>query len=374
MSEEVWNWQTDEKAGTLSDPTTVSGAEAVNPHVPGMTSIIIAVYNVNYPLLHLTGNCIGSVKEHTDKQTTPYEIILVDNGSPIRLGKPSDYNVDKFIQNEKNLGVSHAWNQGIRVSSGDFICLLNNDAMVFDHWLEDLLESLKHIDLVMATPMYGEPFSRAVESKKKRSEWLEKPITDSFSDFRDFSCVLTPKDVFNALGLFDERFFAYGEDLDFFKRMDEAGLKYASTKRVNTFHIINGTASNMPEIARVMDESREKLKDKYDLSIKEEVVVEKAEESKAPEVWGEDIKSDSSSEVVYTLENLPVLIRTQETGDKVFLVKDKKSYWITSAEALAEIGYGFGDVVTIPKELFYQIEMGERITLENVANFKHERA
>ena len=126
MSEEVWDWKTDDNAGTIQDAAVVLGDVDVNPHVPGMVSIIIAVYNVNYPLLHFTGHCIGSIKEHTNKETTSYEIILVDNASPIKLGKPNDYNVDKFIQNEQNLGVAHAWNQGIRVSSGDFICLLNN--------------------------------------------------------------------------------------------------------------------------------------------------------------------------------------------------------------------------------------------------------
>ena len=169
------------------------------------------------------------------------------------------------------------------------------------------------------------------------------------------------------MGLFDEQFFAYGEDLDFFKRMDQAGLKYKSTRKVNTFHVINGTASNMPEMARIMDESRDKLKEKY-----EGKAVETPASPSEPKVWGEEVKSETKDSASYTLDNLPVLIRTNETGDKVFLIKDKMSHWITSPEVLSELGLGFGDVVTLPRELFYQIEMSDRITLENVRDYKHE--
>jgi len=47
------------------------------PHetVEGLTSIILPIYNTSYPLFHMTGNCIGSIKEHTK---LPYEIILID--------------------------------------------------------------------------------------------------------------------------------------------------------------------------------------------------------------------------------------------------------------------------------------------------------
>ena len=366
---DTWDWKVAAKEETHD--TVVTGDMAQNPpFVVGLTSIIVAVYNVNYPLLHFTGHCLGSIKEHTDKTKTPYEIILVDNGSPIRLGKEADYRVDKFVKNEKNLGVSCAWNQGIRVSSGEFVCFLNNDALVFDHWLEDLLEGLKYRDLMMATPMYGEPFSRAVEAAKKREEWLNKPYEESISTFRDFSCVLTQKNVFNALGgLFDEQFFAYNEDLDLLKRMDNLGLTYGSTKRVNTFHVIGATSSNMLEIPKVMDEGREKLKNKiYEGAAKPKSIPEK------PEVWGEDVPSVEVPPASYTLDNLPTLSRTSETGDKVFLIKNKTAHWVTSPEVLEALGLGLGDVAMITKELFYQLDFGENIVLENVVKFKNEKA
>ena len=239
--------------------TTVipSSHEEAHAIKPGLTSIIVPVYNVNYPLFHYTGNCIGSIKEHTD---APYEIVVVDNGSPIRPGKIQEYNADKVIQNEENKGVAAAWNQGIRVSQGEYIVLLNNDTMVFDHWLSDMLEALQKADLVMATPMYGEAFSRAVEAAQKRKFWEGKQIEESFNGFRDFACVGMRRSLLEEIGTFDEQFFAYAEDLDFLRRMDKANKTYFSSKKINIFHIIGATSTSLPETPETMNESKEKLK------------------------------------------------------------------------------------------------------------------
>ena len=71
------------------------------------------------------------------------------------------------------------------------------------------------------------------------------------------------KSLFREIGTFDEQFFVYLEDLDFLKRMDEAGKKYASTKKVNTYHVIGGTSTGMVETPDLMNESREKFKEKW---------------------------------------------------------------------------------------------------------------
>lgn len=230
----------------------------------GFTSIIIPAYLNSYSIFHYTGNCIGSVREHTDKEKTPYEIIFIINGATdIKFDNLQQTKAHKIIRNEENKGYATAVNQGIRVAQGEYICILNNDTMVFNHWLEDMQEALDSLDLVMATPMYGKPFARAVESEELRKETLQKPIQETFSDFKDFSCVLTRKEMFDQIGLFDEKFFMYGEDLDLIRRMDKENLKHASTKRVNITHIIGGTSNSISETPEIMNESKAILKEKW---------------------------------------------------------------------------------------------------------------
>lgn len=232
--------------------------------VPGLTSIIMPVYLNSYPVFHYTGNAIGSIREHTDKAKTPYEIIMVLQGNTgIKFGKLEDTKADKVIELEENVGFAKAVNQGIRAASGEYIAILNNDIMVFNDWLEDLQDVLQNTEtkLVMATPMYGQPFARAVESAELRDKTDGKLMEDTLSEFTDFSCVLTKKELFDKIGLFNEEFFMYGEDLDFLRRMKKEGLKYASTKRVNTHHIISGTASGEARTPEIMNESKAKLRE-----------------------------------------------------------------------------------------------------------------
>lgn len=234
-----------------------------NAEVKGLTSIIIPVVWNSYQTFHVTGDCIGSIREHTDKAKTPYEIILVINGKQGMMAQ-KDYKLtyaDKVIENEENKGYAAAVNQGIRMSSGEYIAIINNDVTVYDHWLEDLQNALQFdLSLVMATPMYGMPFARAKEANELRERSIQS--TESpYSEFNDFSCVLTRKSLFEQIGVFDEQFFMYCEDLDLLKRMKEAGLPYASTKRVNTHHIISMT--DIENKAEIMNESKAKFNEKW---------------------------------------------------------------------------------------------------------------
>ena len=242
-------------------------ADIVTPEIrtkftPGMTSIIIPAFFNSYPIFHYTGNCIGSVREHTDSKVTPYEIILIVNGKTgIGFKEPKDSNADKLITNEENRGYSFAMNQGIRMSQGEYIVLLNNDTMVFDNWLPDMQEALNHgLDMVMATPMYGKPYARAKEAAEIREREMRGPVENTYSDFADFACAAMKKGLFDEVGVFNEQFFSYCGDLDFMRRMNKKNKKFASSKRVNIFHVIGATSIGIDDTPQQMNEAKEKLK------------------------------------------------------------------------------------------------------------------
>src|SRR3989344_3202120 len=79
--------------------------------------------------------CLGSLAAQSH---TPYEIILVDNGSTddsIDFTK-KDFSRVKIIALPKNIGFAAAVNAGIKKASGDFIALLNNDTEADKNWLK----------------------------------------------------------------------------------------------------------------------------------------------------------------------------------------------------------------------------------------------
>jgi len=233
------------------------------PHVikGGLTSIIIPALFNSYQMLHLTGDCIGQIREHTDKNKTPYEIILIINGTSL-ISKENTH-ADKVIENKENMGYAYAVNQGIRVSQGEYICVMNNDVKVYEHWLEDMKEALVFKDLIMATPMYSrdDPWMRGIESQELREAQMQVDIQETFSEFQDFSCVLMKRIVVETIGVFDERYFYSCEDLDFLKRMKDVGLTYASSKRVRTHHI--SSATDLPDKGKILDESKAEFAEKW---------------------------------------------------------------------------------------------------------------
>lgn len=313
--------------------------------IPGLTSIILPIYMKDYALFHYTGNCIGSVREHTPEGS--YELVVIDNGSPIQPPAMQSYYAHRVIKNEENLGVTKAWNQGIRISVGEYIVLLNNDVQVFEHWLDDMKLALDSggYDLAMAHPMYSltEPFARAVESKAIRERVALSG--NIYSDFKDFSCVMFKRTLLDEIGLFDEDFFSYASDSEFFQRMDRAGKKWVCCETVATSHLSDATGYSMPETPEIMN--------------KDKATFEAKKRNYTP------IPNNSPAEADRPLS----LIRVSNGGDALYLYvhSSKKMHHIKDPETLRALGFDFGQ-----EGVWTQIdhcEKGEEITMQNYQNY-----
>jgi GT2 family glycosyltransferase len=257
------NYEFNKKQG-IEEPKEQEGIPLEGmPHqtINGITSIIIPIFMKDYSLFHLTGNCIGAVREHTHPED--YELIVVDNGSPIQPPDLKTYYANKVIKNDTNLGYTKAVNQGIRAAFGEYVVLLSNDVQVYQGWLSVLKQALDEgLDLAMAHPMYSltEPFARAVESEKvMRGEKKFDPIPGD----KDFSCVMFKKSLIDELGLFDEQFFNYCSDSDFLRRMEQAGKKYGIVDRVATHHISSATGYAMEGTPDIMNEDKKRFEEKW---------------------------------------------------------------------------------------------------------------
>ena len=117
------------------------GRDGFPPRVsacPGLTSIIVPCWNQ----LEFTRECLRALFRHT---MAPWELIVVDNGSADATGEfLAGVQVGgrvpvTIVRNARNLGFPAAINQGLRVARGEFLVLLNNDAVVTEAWLEHLI-------------------------------------------------------------------------------------------------------------------------------------------------------------------------------------------------------------------------------------------
>ncbi len=135
----------------IYDPCDLHGSNR-KESVAGLVSIVILTFNE----LDYTKRCVESIQKNTPE---PHEIIFVDNGS--RDGtlkwfkkfvtRNSRY---RLIENKENLGFARGCNQGIEISKGEYILLLNNDVLVTENWLSGMLEHLRSTpDIGIVGPM-----------------------------------------------------------------------------------------------------------------------------------------------------------------------------------------------------------------------------
>ena len=86
----------------------------------------------------LTAVCLQSIRQHT----TDYRIIFVDNGSYVDefaiVEAELKHHPHLLVRNRRNLGFVKAVNEGLCLSTADYVVLLNNDTEVAPDWIAKL--------------------------------------------------------------------------------------------------------------------------------------------------------------------------------------------------------------------------------------------
>ena len=186
-----------------------------------------------------------------------YEFIIINNGKDketkdiIQEQIESNYRI-RVIENEKNTGVSASWNQGIKESKYDYICIVNNDIEFLSaHWLTEMQNTLKKNSNIYWTS----PATVYTKDSKKQCfkihhyEQLRYGDNqlDCFAPYIVGCCFMIPRKAFDDLGLFDEDFdIKYYEDLDFINRILESGNKVMMTRQSLIYHAVGATSRITP--------------------------------------------------------------------------------------------------------------------------------
>lgn len=226
--------------------------------------MILSIVIVNYNTRQLTLAALESVYSSTCSFT--YEVLLVDNASSdgsvasIREYYPGVI----LIENSENVGFARANNQAMRIASGKYILLLNSDTVIETDTLEVMLRYMEGHPTVGAsgckillpdgsldrackrgfpTPAasfyYAFGFSRFFPNKPKFNGYQLGHLSSDESypiDCLVGAFMLVRRSVIDQVGMLDETFFMYGEDIDWCYRIKQAGWKiyyYAETKIIH---------------------------------------------------------------------------------------------------------------------------------------------
>jgi GT2 family glycosyltransferase len=224
-------------------------------------AVIIVSYNASADL----DNCLRSL--HDAPPRTSHEIVVVDNASHdgsadmVRTRWPGV----RLIELPRNIGFAAANNQGIRRTSGELILLLNSDTLVPDGAIDRLIQTFHELPgATIAGPRlisgHGKPelsFGRMIGPL---AELRQKTIVRLASarriaamtsrtrtvDWVSGACLLVRRADAEAVGLLDERYFMYCEDVDFCAAVRSRGGRVYFTPAADIVHLRGRSGQSNP--------------------------------------------------------------------------------------------------------------------------------
>jgi GT2 family glycosyltransferase len=209
--------------------------------------IDVSIIIVNWNTKDLLLNCIESLYRETKNVTM--EIIVVDNGSSDGSTEAveTSYPQVTVIGNNENLGFARANNVGISNSKGRYVCLVNSDIKALDAVVDQLCAYMdQHSEIGAIGPKtVNDDMSIRVNTRKFPTLWntfcetfflvdlfpknkLFRGRTMTWFSHMDTRNVdvlsgcflMVRREVVDKVGVLDDRFFIYGEDTDWCKRMN----------------------------------------------------------------------------------------------------------------------------------------------------------
>jgi len=221
--------------------------------------VVISILTFNK--LAFTKKCLESVFKTTNSD---FKVVVSDNGSTDgTIEYLSSLKNIQLILNNQNVGFSHAHNQVIRMHSGSDIVLMNNDLEVPENWLFVLRKELKENSLGAVSPAIqvsnGLNVGAVLDSRAKGRSLIND---DREPDWITGSCFYIARSTIDKIGLFDENYIFYYDDVDYCFRMKQAGLKFKCVKEIVIKHN-DGTSSTPESKKMLMENSRQYFAKKW---------------------------------------------------------------------------------------------------------------
>lgn len=218
-------------------------------------TIVIAAWNQ----LDKTLECLETVAALTYPNVNT---ILVDNGSepPLAPAITGRFPAVEVLRLEDNLGFAGGYNAGIRralAGSATALLLLNNDTLAAPDALDHLvaaLDAAPDAGLITAKIYYaneprriwtvGANLNVVLDLKDNGQNEIDAGQWDAPRDvdFAPFCAILVRRAVFEQVGLLDEAYFLYYEDMDYCRRARLAGWRIRLSPDAHVLHAVSASS------------------------------------------------------------------------------------------------------------------------------------
>lgn len=264
--------------GSHQTSTGMRGSCVRQAHLPPLDPLIdVSVVIVNWNTRELLRGCLSSLLDHVD--SLQIETIVVDNGS----GDGSAAMVARefpwvcLLTNTRNLGFAAANNQGMSRAHGGYLLLLNSDTVVLPGALQRMIHFMdEHPHVGALGPRLlnadgslqssARDFSRpgrdalaileverwplvgtiARRNMRRRSAYWSDHQPTREVDWAMGACLLLRRDALEQVGLLDDAYFFFAEEMDLCYRLRQQGWPVVFLADAEIVHLGGQSASRVP--------------------------------------------------------------------------------------------------------------------------------
>jgi GT2 family glycosyltransferase len=247
--------KSDQEINKINFKAYLKSMNTLRKDLPFVTLLVL-----NYNGRKYLSSCLDSLLK-TDYPN--FKVVVIDNSSSddsVGFVKKNYPNVG-LVRNDENLGYARAINSAMKIVESEYVVFLNNDIVVEPDWLKQLIPFMKMKDVAAVNPkilfldnkrvinsvggscdVYGVGWNRGNgEFDNSQYDAVEEVF------YVNGTAMLTRKSVWTDIGTFDERYFLYGEDLDWCWRARLKGYKLLYVPSARIYHQWRGSKGSIIE-------------------------------------------------------------------------------------------------------------------------------
>lgn len=236
---------------------------------------------ISYNTKDLLRDCLKSV--YDSESLTTYQVVVVDNnstdGSPKMI--KAEFPESLLIENQDNIGFARACNQALEATRAEYVLVLNSDTVITDGCVDTLSEYMKsHEDVGVVGPLILNFDGSVQYSCRDFPSFLDAtvhafvgailPLNPFSKRYKKIECdhkseqevdwvsgaaMCIRKEAANSVGLFDQKYYMYVEDMDFCYRLWQADRKVVYVPEAKVYHHI-GQSSRQQSAKMVIEHQK----------------------------------------------------------------------------------------------------------------------
>jgi len=252
--------------------------------IKNISSVNFSIVIPNFNGSRFIPDCLSSLtKAIINCPKSKFQLVFVDNGSnddSIDIAKNITKNISnidtKYLVLNTNYGFAGAVNRGINQSKYPYVVILNNDLTMEPDWFQLISNTINNNHDLCIVTFFGTVLNK--EGTEFESQGLDFKIEGkclNLSNGKQFdksvflksdkliaekliwgasaSLIVYKKDIIKKIGLFDDDFFAYEEDVDLAFRLNKLGYKTLYIPKAISYHLGGGTSNQMGNFRSRMD-------------------------------------------------------------------------------------------------------------------------